>query len=103
MMLLSYYYDREGMLKFVSRFICGKNKPFKHVLWRVCVLSAFLSAIITNDATYVVLTPLLLAEHKKQEYAPLLLGIATSANIGSAATFFRMPLLLPIPMGRSLC
>ena len=89
MMLLSYYYDREGMLKFVSRFIFGKNKLFKHVLWRVCVLSAFLSAIITNDATCVVLTPLLLAEHKKQnrskkEYAPLLLGIATSAHM----TFF---------------
>jgi Na+/H+ antiporter NhaD/arsenite permease-like protein len=96
MMLLSYYYDREGVLRFVSRFIFGKGKPFKHVLWRVCVLSAVLSAIITNDATCVVLTPLILTEHKQQdrskkEYAPLLLGIATSANIGSAATFFGNP------------
>ncbi len=96
MMLLSYYYDREGMLRYVSLYIFGKNKPFKHVLWKVCVLSAVLSAIITNDATCVVLTPLLLAEHMKQdrskkEYGPLLLGIATSANIGSASTFFGNP------------
>lgn len=96
MMMLSYYYDREGMLQYVALWIFGKNKPFKHVLWKVCVLSAVLSAIITNDATCLVLTPLLLAEHMKQdrpksEYPPLLLGIATSANIGSAATFFGNP------------
>lgn len=96
MMLLSYYYDREGMLQYITLWIFGKNKPFKHVLWKVCVLSAVLSAIITNDATCLVLTPLLLAEHIKQErpkseYPPLLLGIATSSNIGGAATFFGNP------------
>ena len=96
MMLLSYYYDREGMLNYISLYIFGKNKAFKHVLWKVCVLSAILSAIITNDATCVVLTPLLLAEHVKQdrskkEIPPLLIGIATSANIGSASTFFGNP------------
>ena len=96
MMLLSYYYDREGMLSYISLYIFGKKKAFKHVLWKVCVLSAVLSAIITNDATCVVLTPLLLAEHVKQdrskkEISPLLIGIATSANIGSASTFFGNP------------
>ena len=96
MMLLSYYYDREGMLNYISLYIFGKNKAFKHVLWKVCVLSAVLSAIITNDATCVVLTPLFLAEHVKQdrskkEIPPLLIGIATSANIGSASTFFGNP------------
>lgn len=96
MMLLSYYYDREGMLQYITLWIFGKKKPFKHVLWKVCVLSAVLSAIITNDATCLVLTPLFLAEHIKQdrpkaEYPPLLLGIATSSNIGGAATFFGNP------------
>lgn len=96
MMLLSYYYDREGILQYITLWIFGKNKPFKNVLWKVCVLSAILSAIITNDATCLVLTPLLMAEHIKQErprseYPPLLLGIATSANIGSSATFFGNP------------
>ena len=96
MMLMSYYYDREGILQYISLWIFGKNKPFKNVLWKVCMLSAVLSAIITNDATCLVLTPLLLAEHIKQgrptaEYSPLLMGIATSANIGSSATFFGNP------------
>ena len=96
MMLLSYYYDREGMLQVVALWIFGENKPFRHVLWKVCTLSAVLSAIITNDATCLVITPLLLNEHIKQkrspkEYPSLLIGIATSANIGSAATFFGNP------------
>ena len=96
MMMLSYYYDREGILQYIALWIFGQDKPFRHVLWKVCVLSAVLSAIITNDATCLVLTPLLLAEHMKQdrskaEYPPLLLGIATSSNIGGAATFFGNP------------
>ena len=96
MMALSYYYDREGLLRIISLWIFGKGKPFRHVLWKVCILSAVLSALITNDATCVVITPLLLTEHKKQkrseaEIAPLLLSIATSANIGSASTFFGNP------------
>ena len=96
MMLLSYYSDREGVLQYITLWIFGKNRAFKHVLWKVCVLSAVLSAIITNDATCLVLTPLLLAEHIKQdrpktEYPPLLLGIATSSNIGSASMFFGNP------------
>ena len=96
MMMLSYYYDREGILQYVALLIFGKNKPFRSILWKVCVLSAVLSAIITNDAACLVLTPLLLSEHMKQgrsslEYPPLLLGIATSANIGSSSTFFGNP------------
>ena len=96
MMLLSYYYNREGILCYVTLWIFGKNKPLSRILWKVCVLSAVLSAIITNDATCLVLTPLILEEHRKQkrsksEYPPLLLGIATSSNIGGAATFFGNP------------
>ena len=96
MMALSYYYDREGLLQIITLFIFGKKKPFKSVLWKICILSAVLSAFITNDATCVLITPLLLKEHIKQgrsknEIPPLLLGIATSANIGSASTFFGNP------------
>ena len=62
----------------------------------VCILSAVLSALITSDATCVVITPLLLKEHIRQgrpknEIGSLLLSIATSANIGSASTFFGNP------------
>lgn len=96
MMFLSYYYDREGLLYIITLWIFGTKKPFRHILWKICVLSAVLSAIITNDATCVVLTPILVKEHIKQnrsdrELPALLLAIATSANIGSAATFFGNP------------
>lgn len=96
MMLMSYYYDREGLLRIVALFIFGKDKPFYHVLWKVCVMTACMAAIITNDATSLVMTPLVLTEHIKQgrsrkELPPLLIGICSSANIGSAATFFGNP------------
>ena len=95
-MILSYYYDREGLLCMVALWVFGQNKPFKHILWKVCVLSAVLSAIITSDATCLVITPLLVKEHVRQgrpvrELPPLLLGISTSANIGSASTIFGNP------------
>ena len=96
MMMLSYYYDREGILKMVMLKIFGQNKPFYTLLWKVCFMSAVLSAFITNDATCLVITPLLLTEFIKQgrdksELLPLCLGIATSANIGGAATIFGNP------------
>ena len=97
MMILSYYYEQVGLLWFLTLWVFGKNnKSFRHVLWKVCILSAVFSAVITNDATCVMLTPILLNEHIKQkrsrrELSALLLGIATSANIGSAATYFGNP------------
>ena len=96
MMMLSYYYDREGLLRMVGLWIFGDRKSFKSILWKVCLMSAFLSAIVTNDANCLVITPLLLMEGQKQgrdrrELLPLCLGIATAANIGSAATIFGNP------------
>ena len=98
MMLLSYYFDREGILRLVGLWVFGKSKDikFRFVLWRVCVLSAILAAFITNDATCLVLSPLFISEFLKQgrpkrELLPLCLGIATSANIGSASTIFGNP------------
>eukprot|EP00731_Ephydatia_muelleri_P013319 Em0007g629a len=101
MMFLAYYYDREGLLQLVALRIfdrdrTGGPRPFRHALWKACLLSASLSAVVTNDATCVVVTPLLLKEHARQgrsrgELLPLLLGVATSANIGSASTYFGNP------------
>ncbi len=98
MMILSYYFDREGLLRIVSLWIFGSgiNKPFRAILWKVCLLSAGLSAFITNDAACLVITPLICTEFVKsgrnrKELLPLTLGIATSANIGSAATVFGNP------------
>lgn len=97
MMMLSFYYDREGLLRLVALKIFGTGgQPLRFVLWRICLLSAFMSALITNDATCLVVTPLILLEFVKQgrdrrELLPICLGIATSSNIGSAATVFGNP------------
>lgn len=98
MMLLSYYFDREGLLKMVALFIFGKSQdtPLRFILWKVCLLAGVLAAFITNDATSLVLSPLMFREFVKQkrpkkEYLPLALGLATSANIGSASTVFGNP------------
>ena len=98
MMLLSFYFDREGLLTIVSLKIFGKtsNSSLGSILWKVCVLTALLSAFITNDAACVLITPLIIEQFTKQgrdrkELLPLTLGIATSANIGSAATIFGNP------------
>lgn len=97
MMLLSYYFDREGLLRMLALWIFGsKRKPMRYILWKVCLLSGVMAAFITNDATSLVLSPLLLTEFVRQgrprrEILPLALGIATSANIGSSSTVFGNP------------
>ena len=96
MMTMSYYFDREGLLRMMALYIFGEGKPMKAVLWRVCLLAGCMAALITNDATALVLSPLLLTEFSRQgrpkrELLPLALGIATSANIGSSATVFGNP------------
>jgi len=98
-MLLSYYYDSEGMLPYLASKIFGKTdkkRSFYLILWQVCVISSVLSAFVTNDTTAVVLTPIFVNAHIKQgrakeEILPLLLAIATSYNISSAATIFGNP------------
>ena len=36
MMMLCYYFDREGLLRLVAlRVFGGADKPFKHILWKV--------------------------------------------------------------------
>ena len=97
MMLLSYYFDREGLLRMLALWIFGsKRKPMRFILWKVCLLAGVMAAFITNDATSLVLSPLLLMEfvrqgRSRQEILPLALGIATSANIGSSSTVFGNP------------
>ena len=96
MMLFAYYLEREGLLSLVLKPLMKKERSFYAILWLICLMSGTLSALITNDATCVLLTPLILLEHRRQkrskrEFLPLLLGIASSANIGSAATVMGNP------------
>ena len=94
MMLLSFYFDREGLLRLLALSIFGSRQTsMRYVLWKVCLLTGIMSAFITNDATSLVISPLLFIEFKRQgrphkQLLPLALGIATSANIGSVSTIF---------------
>ena len=37
MMMLCYYFDREGLLRLIGLWVFGAaDKPFKHILWKVC-------------------------------------------------------------------
>ena len=96
MLLMNYYFDRENFLPIIARRIFGQGKPFYQVLWKVCLFSGVLASLVTNDATRIAITPIFVEQHIKQkrsdkEILPLLLAIATSANIGSAATIFGNP------------
>lgn len=96
MLLMNYYFDRENFLPIIAKKIFGQGKPFYQVLWKACLFTGVLASLVTNDATCIALTPVFVEEHIKQkrsdkEILPLLLGIATSANIGSAATIFGNP------------
>ena len=65
----------------------GAPAPFA-LLLRVSGVAALSSAFITNDASCVVLTPLVLRAclARRLHPAPFLLALATSANIGSSAS-----------------
>ncbi|XP_041367286.1 silicon efflux transporter LSI2-like [Gigantopelta aegis] len=96
MMLMAQYFEREKIIDRMISRILKDDISFASYLWRVCLATSVTSAFITNDAACVVLTPLWLENWKNQnrprvELKTLLLAIATSANIGSAATIFGNP------------
>ena len=97
MMLMAQYFERERIIDFVLKKLLKDGLSFASYIWRVCLLSAFLSALFTNDASCAILTPLLLKnwQNNRQETTVelelLLLGIATSSNIGSVTTIFGNP------------
>lgn len=59
----------------------------------IIVVGGVLSAFLVNDIVCVAFTPLVLAECRRRGYDPLphLIGLATGANIGSAATITGNP------------
>lgn len=96
MMLLAQYFEREQLLEKILRHFLKPDHSFCNYLWRVCLLSFVLSALFTNDASCAILTPLLLKfwevqERPEAELETILLGIATSSNIGSVSTIFGNP------------
>jgi len=87
-MVVSVYLERADMFKYIGKLLSWKSRGAKDLLFRICVISAVSSALFTNDTACVVLTEFILKIAKQHNLPPhpLLLALATSSNIGSAAT-----------------
>jgi Na+/H+ antiporter NhaD/arsenite permease-like protein len=87
-MVVSVFLERADMFKYLGKLLAWKSRGGKDLLFRVCLISAFSSALFTNDTVCVVLTEFILkiARQNDMPPQPFLLALASSANIGSAAT-----------------
>ncbi|XP_013412704.1 silicon efflux transporter LSI2 [Lingula anatina] len=96
MMLMAQYFERELIInKILKRFLKNNTSMYGY-LWRVGLMCFILSALFTNDAVCLIVTPLVLrhwAQQKRQhdELETVLLCIATNSNIGSSMTIFGNP------------
>lgn len=87
-MVVSIYLERADMFKYLGKLLLWKTQGAKDLLCRICLISAISSALFTNDTSCVVLTEFVLKVAKQHNLPPhpFLLALASSANIGSAAT-----------------
>ncbi|XP_062120363.1 silicon efflux transporter LSI2-like [Humulus lupulus] len=87
-MVVSVYLERADMFKYLGKLLSWKSKGAKDLLCRICLISAVSSALFTNDTACVVLTEFVLKVARQHNLPPhpFLLALATSSNIGSAAT-----------------
>lgn len=87
-MVVSIYLEKADMFKYLGKLLTWKSRGTKDLICRICLISAVSSALFTNDTSCVVLTEFVLKiarQHNLPPY-PFLLALASSANIGSAAT-----------------
>eukprot|EP00897_Mesotaenium_endlicherianum_P005451 jgi/Mesen1/4934/ME000246S04160 len=87
-MLLSAYLEKADLFRHLGVLLAWKSGGGADLICRVALLSGLSSALLTNDTTCVVLTPFLLDLCKQHRLPPqpFLMALATSSNIGSAAT-----------------
>ncbi|XP_050385417.1 silicon efflux transporter LSI2 [Argentina anserina] len=87
-MVVSIYLERADMFKYLGKLLSWKSLGAKDLICRVCLISAISSALFTNDTSCVVLTEFVLKVARQHNLPPhpFLLALASSANIGSAAT-----------------
>jgi len=93
MMVLSIYLERAGFFTLASDKIvkiCGT--PWK-LLAMLAWISGCLSAFLMNDTICIFLTPVVVGfcSRYRLPFAPYLIALATSANIGSAASLVGNP------------
>ncbi len=93
MMLITAYLDEAAFFEWiVGRFLAWCSTPWQ-LLVLVSALSAGLSAFLVNDTVCLFMTPVvvLTCTRAKLPMGPFLIALATSSNIGSAATLVGNP------------
>ncbi|KAK9277136.1 hypothetical protein L1049_006675 [Liquidambar formosana] len=103
-MVVSVYLERADMFKYLGILLSWKSMGAKDLLCRICIISAISSAFFTNDTSCVVLTEFVLKIARQNNIPPhpFLLALASSANIGSAATPIGNPQNLVIAIQSSI-
>ena len=93
MMLLSAYLERSGLFARLSALAIAIARGPRGLLLAVAIAPGVLSAFLLNDAVCLFLAaPVVsLCRVRRLPYGPYLLALATSANLGSAATLVGNP------------
>ncbi len=93
MMILSVYLERSGLLTRGIAMTLSRAKSGMGITLATAWIAAILSAFLVNDTVCLFLTPALVALCHRRNVAmgPPLIALATSANIGSAATLVGNP------------
>lgn len=92
-MLLTVYLERAGFFEWLARTIIALCTTPMTLLLALAALSGVLSAFLVNDTVCLFLTPVVVSvcERERLPFGPYLIALATSANIGSAATLVGNP------------
>ncbi len=92
-MVIAVYLERSGAFAALTWLLRRAGRTPVGLLFLVVAVSGALSAFLVNDTVCVMLTPLVVATclHFELPLGPYLLALATSANIGSAATLVGNP------------
>ena len=87
-MLVSGHMEKQGIYDALSKLLVADGGTPTAFLIKVSAASAIWSAVITNDASCIILTPLVVraCKQRKLHPAPHLMAVATCANIGSACS-----------------
>jgi Na+/H+ antiporter NhaD/arsenite permease-like protein len=93
MMLIAAYLYLANFFEWAAAGILQLARTPQRLLLYVTLISGILSALLVNDTVCLMLTPLLIAviRRGKLPLLPYLIALATSANIGSAATLVGNP------------
>lgn len=92
-MVLTVYLERARFFDWAAHGVLSVCRTPARLLWATALLSGGLSALLVNDTVCLFLTPVVITACNRAglPLGPYLIALATSANIGSAATLVGNP------------